>query len=261
VRRLMTILLVAGVLAGGFAVWQTWRTTPTSGAPNQSGWVSTQWGPLGPADRNMIIQVRLAGLWEMPVGQEMAERATQKRTREVGTLLAKEHMELDQLDREAAAKLGVLLPNQPAPDKVAWLRQITEASGASYDWMAVNLLRQAHGGVLPVLIAVRVGTRNDVVRTLADQAIDYVRRHIDYLESTGLVDFARLSEPPDPPHAVVTREGQYENIPVALLAIGALTLLAGLAVLVANTLLVRRQSEPSRRRRRTRSPPSGGSSS
>jgi hypothetical protein len=231
-RPLVLVLVVAVLVLVGGALWQTWRTTPTAAAPGQDGWVSTQWGPLGPADRDLLIRVRLAGLWEHPVGQEMVGRATQARVREVGRLLSAEHLKLDVLVVEAAAKLGVLLPNQPTTEQQAWMYQITAATGAAYDWTAVNLLRQAHGSVLPTIVQVRVGTRNDLVRAFADEAAAYVQRHAGYLESTGLVDFARLDEPPTPPRAVVTRAGQYENVPVALLAVGALMLLCGLVAIV-----------------------------
>lgn len=256
-RRVIIVALVLSVLAGSWAVWQSWRSTPTAAAPGQTGWVSTPWGPLGPGDRDLLVQVRLAGLWEMPTGQEMAERGSQKRVREIGAMITNEHEELDRITRDAAAKLGVALPNQATTEKQAWMWQISSATGASYDWTAVNLLRQAHGAVLPVIIGVRAGTRNDVVRAFADQAAGYVTRHMGYLESTGLVDFARLDEPPTPPRAVVTRSGQYENVPVALLAIGGLILIVGLGVLVASLGLNRRRPKPPDRHRAGPAPPGG----
>jgi predicted outer membrane protein len=214
-------------------VWQTWRSTPTAAAPGQDGWVSTQWGPLGPADRDLLVRVRLAGLWEHPTGQELAERGTTRQVREAGSNISKEHLELDELVVDTAKRLGVQLPNQPSSEQRAWMSQISAATGASYDWTAVNLLRQAHGSVLPTIINVRVGTRNELVRQFADQAAAFVSRHISYLESTGLVDFNRLDEPPSPARAVVTRAGEYENVPVALLALASFVILAGLGVLIA----------------------------
>ena len=242
-RSVVVYVLVTVLLAvGGVVSWRTWSQIPTAAAPGQDGWVSTQWGPLGPADRDLLAQVRLAGLWEMPVGQQLVERASSKAVRDAGDKIAREHMDLDQLTRDTAAKLGVLLPNQPTPEKQAWMNQISAASGSNFDWMAVNLLRQAHGSVLPTIINVRVGTRNSLVREFADQAAQYVNRHINYLESTGLVDFGRLDQPPDPPRAVVTRDGQYENVPVALLALSGLVVLAGAGALVFRLLTKRRRA-------------------
>lgn len=244
---LLYVLLAAVLLAGVVTVWQAWRSLPTSGAPGQDGWVSTQWGPLGPADRDLLVRVRLAGLWEHPTGQELAERGTQVQVRGAAKKISDEHLELDRITVDTARQLGVLLPNQPTPEQQAWMREITAATGANYDWMAVNILRQAHGAVLPTIINVRVGTRNDLVREFAETAAAFVQRHIGYLESTGLVDFTRLDEPPSPPRAVVTRAGQYENVPIALVAMSALVILAGLTALVSRLLINRPQTEGRRR--------------
>ena len=246
---LVLVLIAALVGAVGVATWQTWRTTPTAGAPGQEGWVSTQWGPLGPADRDLLIRVRLAGLWEHPVGQEMADRGTQPRVREIGDLISSEHQELDRMVIDVSRQLGVLLPNQPTTEQQAWMTETTAASGANYDWMAVNLLRQAHGAILPQLATVRVGTRNDLVRQFAADAYEFVNRHCGYLESTGLVDFARLDEPPAPPRAVVTPAGQYENVPVALIAMAVIALCGVLAAVLVRLLRERRRSRPTRAQR------------
>lgn len=243
---LLYVLLAMLLVVAGVAFWQTWRTTPTSGAPGQDGWVSTKWGPLGPADRDFIVRVRLAGLWEHPIGQEMADRGTQLRVREVGQKISDEHHTLDELTVITARQLGVLLPDQPTTEQQGWMSQASAATGANYDWLAVNLLRQAHGQVLPVIIGVRVGTRNELVRQFADQAAVFVNRHISYLESTGLVDFDRLDQAPQPPRAVVTREGQYENIPVALIAVATVVILAGVAALLVRLLTRRRQTTRAR---------------
>lgn len=223
-RSPITLVLIAAfVLAGAAALWQTWASTPTSAAPGQEGYISTQFGPLSPADRDLIIRVRLAGLWEHPIGQEMADRGVQARVREIGQLISDEHLELDAATIDVARQLGIVLPNQPTPEQQAWLTETTAKTGSDYDWTSVNILRQAHGQILPMLVNVRVSTRNDVVRSFAEQGAVIVQRHINYLESTGLVDFARLDEAPQPPRAVVTRAGQYENVPIALLAVGVVS--------------------------------------
>ncbi len=59
-------------------------------------------------------------------------------------------------------------------------------------------LREAHGIVLPLIAAVKVGTRNDAVRAFANDTQVYVNRHIAYLEGTGLVDYSALPETPSP---------------------------------------------------------------
>ena len=197
-RTVVSIIAVVLAAAAVVVLVQGWRATPSSGAPGQEGWVSTAAGPLGPADRDLVVRVRLAGLWEMPVGQEAQERATQPRVREIAEFISNEHMELDQKSRDVARELGILLPNLPSEQQRGWMRDISAQTGANYDRTMVNLLRQAHGQVLPLLTSVRATTRNDTVRRFAEESAVYVQRHINYLESTGLVDYNALPEPQSP---------------------------------------------------------------
>jgi predicted outer membrane protein len=155
-------------------------------------------GPVSPADRDLLVKVRLAGLWEMPAGQMAATKGTLPRVREIGAEISGQHGKLDDLVRAAAAKVGVPLPSQPNADQRGWLAEMERASGADFDHVFVERLRAAHGKVFPLIAEVRSGTRNDVVRALAQQANDYVLNHLTLLESTGLVDYTRLPLPPDP---------------------------------------------------------------
>lgn len=193
-RNLSRAVVVAVVLAVGAAVWQSW----TAGTPGMSGVVQTSWGPLAPADRDLIVKVRLACLWEMSTGQQMQQQATNPAVREAGRKISAEHTELDQKTRDIADKLGVLLPSTPSAQQIAWMKEITGATGSDYDRIAVQRLREAHGIVLPLLATVRVGTRNDLVRAFALDGSEYVKRHLGYLETTGLVDYRALPETPSP---------------------------------------------------------------
>ena len=78
------------------------------------------------------------------------------------------------------------------------MKEISSKTGSDYDRTSVQRLREAHGIVLPVLAEVRISTRNDLVREFAADGTLYVTRHIGYLESTGLVDYAALPEPQSP---------------------------------------------------------------
>lgn len=193
-RTLSRAVIVAVVLAVGATIWQSW----TAGTPGMAGVVQTTWGPLSPADRDLIVKVRLACLWEQSTGQQMQQQATSPAVKEAGRKISAEHAELDQKTRDIADKLGVLLPSTPSAQQIGWMKEITAATGSDYDRIAVQRLREAHGIVLPLLAAVRVGTRNDLVRAFALDGTAYVSRHLAYLESTGLVDYSRLPDTPSP---------------------------------------------------------------
>ncbi|MEU4822502.1 DUF4142 domain-containing protein [Actinomadura sp. NPDC023710] len=160
--------------------------------------VDTPWGPLGPADRDLVVRVRQAGLWEIPVGREAERRAARAATRRNLGEIARQHARLDELDRAIAAKLNVPLPNQPTPDQQSWMSEITGKSGNDYDRTAVARLRMAHGQIYPAIAAVRGSTRNTLVRSFSEQCETFVRTHMRLLEGTGFVTGDML---PDPPQA------------------------------------------------------------
>ncbi|MFI6451480.1 DUF4142 domain-containing protein [Streptosporangium amethystogenes] len=173
--------------------------TPPGGTASLAteGWTQTPQGPLGPADRDLLVKVRLAGLWEIPSGQQAQQRAVSKRVKEVGMHLMTDHLKLDEEVRALAAKLNVPLPSQPNTDQQSWIAQLAAVNaGAEYDLLFTRLLRQAHGKVFTVVAAVRAGTRNDLVRPFAQRAVEVVMKHMTLLESTGLVNYSTLPEPP-----------------------------------------------------------------
>lgn len=235
-------------LAAGIAGWSAWGDTPEAAAPNQTGVVQTQWGPLDDADRDLIVRVRLAGLWEHPVGHDMAERATQPKAKDVGEKISTEHQKLNEITDDTAKKLGVALPSQPTPDQSGWMKQVADAKGPDVAILAVNLMRKSHGSILPQIEKVRVATRNSVVRDFANTAAEYVARHIGYLESTGLVDYEKLprATPTKPGHAVVTKAGTYEISPDGLSGIGIFVIVAILGGLVAFSWSASRSQPESR---------------
>ncbi|MEU8358877.1 DUF4142 domain-containing protein [Nonomuraea sp. NPDC048882] len=171
---------------------------PPSIDPAAAQWSQTSSGPLTAADRDLLIKVRQAGLWEMPAGEYAQTRAESQRVKEVGKLIMNEHMDLDLITRQTAKKLGVALPDEPNPDQQRWMAQMAAESGPAFDKDFVNLLRAAHGKVFTVVASVRAGTRNSDIRKFAQEGINYVMRHMAYLESTGLVDHNQLPEPPTP---------------------------------------------------------------
>jgi predicted outer membrane protein len=154
--------------------------------------------PLTEADKDLTVKVKLAGLWEIPAGRMAAEKGVNPRVREIGTMIADQHVQLDKIVETAAAKIGVPLPDQPNADQTKWLGEMTAASGAQFDQIYVDRLRAAHGKIFPAIGAVRSGTRNTVVRELAQSANGFVLTHLTLLESTGLVKYSTLPEPPAP---------------------------------------------------------------
>ncbi|MBF8192101.1 DUF4142 domain-containing protein [Nonomuraea sp. K274] len=166
--------------------------------PAAAQWTQTSSGPLTAADRDLLVKVRQAGLWEMPAGEYAKTRAESQRVKEVGRLIMEDHMKLDLLTRQVAKKLGVAIPDEPSPDQQRWMAQLASESGPAFDKDYANLLRAAHGKVFTTVAAVRAGTRNSEIRKFAQEGVTYVMRHMALLESTGLVAHNELPEPPTP---------------------------------------------------------------
>ncbi len=241
-RRALALaaLLVAalgGALAVTVAAVPSVSAAPTAGGQElPAGWVMTASGPLSPADRDLIVRVRLAGLWEAPVGQQAQQRARSPQVKHVGEHLAAEHLQLDVQVRAVAAQLGVELPNQPSAEQQGWLAELSGKSGDDFDTTFVARLRTAHGKVFALVCAVRAGTRNEVVRAFAETAVDVVMRHMAYLESTGLVDYATLPAPVPPsagtpPATLGTHGHDGPDLPVVWIVL-AVAAVAGAVVTV-----------------------------
>ncbi|MEU0068190.1 DUF4142 domain-containing protein [Streptomyces sp. NPDC006332] len=185
--------LIATFVALIFPLW-SYDDQPATGVDVLNAeTVSTVYGPLSALDRDFVTKVRLAGLWELPAGQQAQQKGTTEAVRRAGTHLVEGHTFLDERVRDVAAKLGLELPNEPTEQQKQWLATLNTAQGVDYDHQFANILRLAHGKVFSVVAQVRAATRNSLVRALADDANTTVLDHIKVLEATGYVDFDALA--------------------------------------------------------------------
>jgi predicted outer membrane protein len=185
--------LAATLLALIFPIWSYADRSGTGVDVLNATTVSTRYGPLSALDREFVTKVRLAGLWELPAGQQAQQKGTTQAVRTAGQHLIEGHAFLDARVRDVAAKLGLELPNQPNDQQKQWLATLDATQGIEYDRQFANILRLAHGKVFSVVAQVRAATRNSLVRALADDANTTVLDHIKILEATGYVDFDALA--------------------------------------------------------------------
>jgi predicted outer membrane protein len=214
---------------------RTTRTTPQYKLADAlpAGWTMTQWGPLTPADRDVLNRVKQAGLWERPSGLWAQTMASSQRVKEVGAQLAADHLQLDQSVEAVAKKLGVTLPQSPTAEQEGWMKEERDAkTPQDFDRIFTERLRAAHGKVFTIIAATRSGTRNDLVRQFAQVGINVVMKHMTLLESTTLVDYNALPTPPAPAvgpaqAAAATRGTSDDNRNALIWVVLALALLAG----------------------------------
>lgn len=197
VRRwpvLVCVLAVTGALAScGISATGGWHANVPGEESRKRTTVDAPHGPLYPADVKMLVAVAQAGLWEAPASEDVASRSTNPKVRAVAVQLAREHHVLHENNIKAADLLKVPLPESPTPQQKAWRDEIAAANGSELDRIYVNLTRAAHGSVYMAIATVRSTTQNDVVRSIAAIAEDYVSRHMALLESTGLATFDALA--------------------------------------------------------------------
>jgi predicted outer membrane protein len=154
---------------------------------------NTKYGPLTEADRDFVVRVRAAGLWEYPLGNLVLQRGTTPAMKEAGEHLIVGHGRLDDACRRVSTELGITLPNEPSPQQQQFVATAEGATGKEFDSTAVSIMRVAHGGIFPTVAKIRATTRNSLVRELADQTNDTVLDHITVLEKTGLVNHEQVS--------------------------------------------------------------------
>jgi predicted outer membrane protein len=166
------------------------RSTPQAGAPQP---VSTKYGPLTALDRTFLDAVRTAALWELPAGRQAEKKGTTAAVRTAGQHVVAGHTFLARRVADVDSRLGITPPAATTAQQKKSLSALGRATGKDYDRTFANTLRLADGKFLPVVAEVRAGTRNSLVRDLADDAEVTVLDHIRVLEATGDVDFAALS--------------------------------------------------------------------
>ncbi|MEV6239083.1 DUF4142 domain-containing protein [Lentzea sp. NPDC051838] len=151
----------------------------------------TAFGPMGPAGRDLLQKVALAGLWEGPSGRMALEKSANPKVQEAGRHLIEGHADLDRRTVELARTFNVQLPTQPNESQQGWLNEMTAAPArsAEFDKVFANRLRAAHGVVYKFLATVRTGTRNTAIRDYAKVCMETVLDHMTVLEATGQVDF------------------------------------------------------------------------
>ncbi|MGC9540702.1 DUF4142 domain-containing protein [Streptomyces sp. UG1] len=222
-RRIRTTVFVGGALVLTCSALAYPSVPGVQNASNNTARIiaNTPYGPLTEADRDFVVKVRSAGLWEYPLGELSMEKGTTKAVKEAGEHLVVGHALLDASSRKVAAELNITLPNQASPQQQQFVATVDAKSGKEFDSTAVNIMRVTHGQIFPTIGKIRATTQNTLVRRLADQANDVVLDHITVLEKTGLVNFDQANfqqtTPPKLPREQLTPPVPQPGAPVVAL--------------------------------------------
>lgn len=190
-RNAMGTVFVGGALSLTLAAlaYPSMLGLDTVSTSNDRIIANTQWGPLTEGDRDFVVKVRAAGLWEYPLGVIGLQKGQSPAVKTASEHLIDGHAALDTTCRKMAPMLNITLPNVASPQQVAFVNQINAKTGKDFDVDFANILRMTHGSIFNTIAKVRSTTKNTLIRALADQANDTVLDHITVMEKTGLVDF------------------------------------------------------------------------
>jgi predicted outer membrane protein len=215
------VLAVAtGLMVAALAWSASPSTAPTvaSTVALDGGWSDSATGPVGPADRAMLVAIRQAGLWQAPLTQQAGQMADSEQVREVAAAVAAAHDGLAAQVRSVAGTLGVVLPSLPTVQQQSWLAELSGEKGSSYDRSLVNRLWASGAATRAEVEKVRTTTQNTQVRAVAAQALDVLDTQAQDLEGTGLVD----------PVPVVAADTGGSGFPLGLVAVLAALCVLGL---------------------------------
>lgn len=146
-------------------------------------------GKLTEADRDFVVELRAAGLWEYPVGRMALRKGATTAVRTAGRQLVSGGASLDAACRRTAGELGITLPDQPSPQQQGFVSRLNADGAEQFGADMATTVRAADGQLLITIASVRSTTKNSLVRALADEANDTVLDRITVVERTGLVDF------------------------------------------------------------------------
>ncbi|MFF5480151.1 DUF4142 domain-containing protein [Streptomyces sp. NPDC012935] len=224
-RRMVGTVFVGGalVLTLSALAYPAMLGVETTSANQDRIIANTQYGPLTEADRDFVVKVRAAGLWEHPLGLMAMQRGTTPEMKEAGEHLVVGHARLDLACRKLASELNITLPNQASPQQQQFVATVDSKTGKEFDATGVAIMRVTHGQIFPAIAKIRGTTQNSLVRQLADLANDTVLDHMTVLEKTGMVNFDannfQQTSPPKLPKDQMTPPAPQPGSPVLTLAI------------------------------------------
>lgn len=177
------------------------QSTPAAGAPDTGAsqqLTPTRFGPLSATDTKLLDIVEQTSIREIITSKWALQRSTNPRIKQAARVIISQHVVLERQDKAVAKKLGLKLPNKPAPDMQVGIDRMSHEKGKTFDKDYADTLRQAHGQALILLSTVRADTRNTLVRPFAEFAANFIMTHMRKLEQSGDVHFSKLPIPQAP---------------------------------------------------------------
>jgi len=180
-----TASLLVGLLACGACLAQP--AAPRPDTPQRSGlpWVRPGEGAtvrnatnMGDADRNFIAAAAQSGMSEVALAQLAAQRARNPRVREYARQLVLDHQAANKRLQHIAAVKGLKLPDGPARDQQADLRDLQKVSARDFDQHFLDRMVQDHQKAVDLFGHEIKGRHQDAdLKNFAQDTLIVLERH------------------------------------------------------------------------------------
>jgi putative membrane protein len=129
-------------------------------------------------------------LFEIAGGQAALDKATTDDVRELAARLVADHTAALEQATEAARKLGVDVPDAPAPLQQWALRAVNEFSGVDFDRWFTDLQVEGHKQAITEAATEAERGCNRKVRALAEASLPVLQAHLEHAQEVldGLAD-------------------------------------------------------------------------
>lgn len=149
---------------------------------------------LSPSTVKVIQMVHQASVVELWAGTRAQRVTANPAIRWVGRSLITDHLFLDRVTEELAAKLGLRLPKEPTLQQQSGVRKMAREKGAAFDRAFANSLYFGHSVVTGIARKAQADLQrpgaNPEVRRYVEMAVPFVLKHMRWLMATGEVTAA-----------------------------------------------------------------------
>lgn len=151
------------------------------------------------ADEAFFQAAARAGAAEVALGELGAAKGSTDRVKSFGRLMVEEHGAANAKLKAAAAKSGVTLPTELAPEALEARKKFEAMSGREFDRAYLGWQREAHAATLKLLENEIDSGSDAAAKAWAREALPMVKRHA---ETVGTADAAPGAH--DVEHAAAT---------------------------------------------------------
>jgi len=176
IPALAAVLAVALAGAASFAIAGDDR----GHADNHDGWHGKRVSGL---DERWLMVHTETNLFEIAGGQAALEKATSDEVKALAAQIVADHQAALEQTTAVAQRLGIALPDEPAPLQQWALRAVNRFRGAKFDRWFTDLQVQGHKQAITEAETEVERGHNREVRALAAASLPVLREHLEHAEA------------------------------------------------------------------------------